>query len=182
MQFSWQPWPFSCKTKNDYLTYVTLQLQTHQDILLPSDDTLEKNNIIKLPNEEDPPVFIQLVKKELGLWCFPHCNMSFTGWSIVILLTRSHPRESQPLIGSLKSLLGNGAFDEYFTGSRDEPWDGPCVDCWNPSLSWHPPWSTLKARCTWAAKHGCSPEEIHSTIPSMWCKVSVVSKNFLCTE
>lgn len=69
--------PFPAKPSNGYLTYVTLQLQTHREILLPSDETLEKNNVIKLPNDEDPPVFVQLVEKELGLRRFPRCDVSF---------------------------------------------------------------------------------------------------------
>ena len=69
---------FPEKTSNSYLTYVTLQFQTHREFLLPSDDTLGINNVIKLPNDEDPPDFVQLVEKQMGLRCFPSCDVSFT--------------------------------------------------------------------------------------------------------
>ncbi|KAH8999747.1 hypothetical protein EDB92DRAFT_1812870 [Lactarius akahatsu] len=91
-------WP-----SGEFLTCVTFKLRAHVELLLPPDDLLRVNGLIKSPDKGKPD-FIKQLEKDLSL---QHAAIGFNG-------ANAHK------LCSLEALLGE-SFGEYFTDSSDGP-------------------------------------------------------------
>ncbi|KAI9435402.1 hypothetical protein BJY52DRAFT_1197588 [Lactarius psammicola] len=91
------------RSDNSLLHCVTFCLRNRKEVQLPPEARLKDNNISELPMDEVPPDFIQQLERDLHLQRSP-----------------GHDTTTRSLLDSVKVLLGDEAFQKYFTGPNDE--------------------------------------------------------------
>ncbi|KAH9008452.1 hypothetical protein EDB85DRAFT_1904224 [Lactarius pseudohatsudake] len=93
----------SAESNNGLLRHVTFRLRNRDEIELLPEARLFDNNISELLRDETLPSFVQQLEQKLRLRCSP-----------------KHDMITLPLLDSVKMLLGDDVFSEYFTDMNDE--------------------------------------------------------------
>jgi hypothetical protein len=104
------------ESSDPLLRAVTLHLQSQDEVELPPVVRLLENNIHELSTDEALPDFVRQLERELDLQRFPGHDVSPGALSDVIIQDLSQFQTvALSLLDSVKILLGDKAFCEYFT-------------------------------------------------------------------